>query len=64
MLVEIGKTYLTRSGERIAIEAETDIKVGRTYQFRGTDDRGRFTWYSAKGRFTRHPHRLDLVREA
>jgi hypothetical protein len=63
MNIEIGKTYLTRSGERITIEAETTCK-DPTYRFQGMDERGRITWRSLKGRIFAHPHRLDLIKEA
>ena len=63
MQIEIGKTYLTREGERITIEHITPFPQG-TWVVQGIDERGRITWRSRKGRFTNYPHPLDLVREA
>ena len=60
--VEVGKAYLTRDGQRIAIEAET-TRAG-TYKMQGVDSQGRVTWRSRRGAFTSHPHRLDLITEA
>ena len=60
--IEIGKTYLTRDGQRVRIDAETDNRG--TYRMRGEDQEGRVTWRSHKGRFTSRPHRLDLIAEA
>ena len=54
-----GKTYITRNGDLVRIEAETNY--GRTYKMQGIDDQGRVTWRSRAGRFTSHPHHLDLV---
>lgn len=62
MTIEAGKTYLTRDGQRIHIEQETSHRG--TYRMRGEDEQGRVTWRSRKGRFDRHPSRLDLVAEA
>jgi hypothetical protein len=59
--IEPGKTYLTRDGQRITIEAKT--KHGRTYRMQGEDERGRITWRSTVGRFGRTPSRLDLIAE-
>jgi hypothetical protein len=61
--LEIGKTYLTRDGSlRVTIQAETDNRG--TYRMQGEDELGRITWRSVNGRFERHAHSLDLVREA
>jgi hypothetical protein len=60
--IEVGKSYMTRDGEQITIQADTG-QPGR-YRFQGEDAEGRLTWRSAKGRFGRHPHRLDLVAAA
>jgi hypothetical protein len=65
MNIEIGKSYATRDGQTVRIEAETEIldpRTSRTYQMRGVRG-GSITYYSAKGRFAAHPHRLDLVAE-
>lgn len=70
MEIQVGRTYLTRDGERVKIVAETD-QPG-TYRMRGiildgigpgNANKGAFTWRSRAGRFTSHPHRLDLVSE-
>ena len=62
MQIEIGKTYKTRDGQRVTIQAET--AEGGTYRFQGEDEQGRITWRSAKGRFDKRPSPLDLVVEA
>ena len=59
--LEIGKTYETRDGRKITIEAKTTERG--TYRFRGVDERGRLTWRSAKGRFDSRASAHDLVRE-
>jgi hypothetical protein len=59
--IQPGKTYTTRDGQRVRIEAETANRG--TYRMQGEDEQGRITWRSRKGRFERHPHRLDLVAE-
>ncbi len=61
MKVEVGKTYLTRTGERVHIHAKTGWPG--TYRMRGEDNRGRITWRSERGRFVSYPHSLDLVAE-
>ena len=62
MTIKTGKTYITRDGQRVRIEAETDYPG--TYRMRGEDEQGRITWRARKGQFDRHPSRLDLVAEA
>jgi len=59
--LEIGKTYVTRDGQRVRIEAETECRG--TFRMRGVDEYGRPTWRSRKGRFDRLASHLDLVRE-
>ena len=59
--IEVGKSYLTRDGDRVTIEAETAYRG--TWSMQGTDGRGRLTWHSAAGRFTDRPHAADLVAE-
>lgn len=61
IIIEVGKTYSTRDGQRIVIQAETENRG--VYRFRGEDEQGCITWRSRKGRFDRTPHHLDLVRE-
>ncbi len=65
MTIEAGKTYITREGKRVRIELIYDRDDFAAYwRCVGEDDQGRVTWRSLKGRFTSHPHRLDLVGEA
>ncbi len=64
MKIEVGKTYLTRDGQRIEIESEAlDGTSSVTYRMQGIDEKGRVTWRSRRGRFDRYPSRLDLVEE-
>lgn len=62
MKIEVGKTYRTRSGRKVKIEAETENRG--TYRMRGEDEQGRITWRSKRGRFDRHPSQHDLIAEA
>jgi hypothetical protein len=62
VLIEIGKTYLNRLGERITIEYET-TSTGTTNQFAGFNTRREISHFSARGRFTRRPHHFDLIKE-
>lgn len=62
ILLEIGKIYECRNGERFRAEALTNSD-GKTYRVQGEDGQGRITWRSLKGRFSRAPHPLDIVRE-
>lgn len=62
IIIEVGKTYLTRDGQRVRIEAETDNKG--TYKMQGEDEEGRVTWRSRRGRFASRACALDLVAEA
>jgi hypothetical protein len=62
MNVEVGKTYRDRDGRKVTIESETDNELPR-YRMQGVDHLGRITWCSRKGRFWKHPTRLDLVAE-
>lgn len=64
MTIVPGKTYLTRDGRRVRIERETSHPDRGTYIMRGTDERGRVTWRSRRGRFDRYPSQLDLVAKA
>jgi len=59
MNIEVGQTYICRSGDIFIAEAIT--KQGGTYKVQGFDQFGRITWRSLKGRFDRHPHHLDVV---
>lgn len=60
--VEVGKSYVTRNGHIVRIEAETNSRG--TYRMQGVDDQDRVTWRSRKGRFESRPHHLDLIAEA
>lgn len=66
MTLEIGKTYLSRDGTLlVTVLREVDTCAPRgTYRVLGRDQMGRITFHSRKGRFERHPHRLDLIEEA
>jgi len=61
MIIEVGKAYMTRDGQRVRITGQTNYPG--TYSMIGEDDRGRVTWRSRTGRFYKYPHRLDLVSE-
>lgn len=73
MILEVGKTYLTRDGQRVLIEAETTAHG--TYKMQGIYVEGAdwhdrcnkpalgVTWRSKDGRMSRTRHRLDLVME-
>ena len=63
MRIQVGKTYVTRDGHKVTIEAETPMATA-TYVMQGVDERGRITWRTRKGRFDRHPHPNDLVSES
>lgn len=60
--IEVGKTYECRNGATFKAIAFTD-NATKTYRVRGEDELGRVTWRSAKGRFDKAPHPLDVVRE-
>jgi hypothetical protein len=62
MKIEVGKTYLTRDGQKITIQSESGYRG--TWRMQGVDEIGRLTWRSRKGRFERRPSKLDLVAEA
>ena len=62
MVIEIGKTYRTRDGS--TFKAINFTGRPGTYAVYGEDHLGRVTWRSLKGRFTSHPHHLDIVSEA
>lgn len=61
MQIEVGKTYVCRDGSKFLAQAITT--EGKLYRVQGEDDLGRVTWRSIKGRFERHPHKLDVVAE-
>jgi hypothetical protein len=61
MVIEIGKTYRTRDGS--TFKAIKFTGYPGTCAVYGEDHLGRGTWRSLKGRFTSHPHHLDIVSE-
>jgi hypothetical protein len=73
MKIQPGKIYLTRDGQRVLIEAETNYPG--TYRMQGVYvDGGHFsdpstmtilgvTWRSREGHFDGSPSHLDLVSE-
>jgi hypothetical protein len=61
MVIEIGKTYRTRDGS--TFKAINFTGNPGTYAVYGKDQFGCPTWRSIKGRFTIHPHYLDIVSE-
>jgi hypothetical protein len=73
MILKVGKTYLTRDGQRVLIEAET-TRHGM-YTMQGVYVEGGHccdpynhralgvTWRRKDGRMSRARHRLDLVVE-
>lgn len=62
MQLEVGKAYVCRDGSKFVAQAIT--AWGPLYRVQGEDEQGRVTWRSAKGRFERYPHKLDVVAEA
>jgi len=60
ILIEIGSTYVCRDGSLFTATGFTDHD-GAKYRVVGRDGKDRVTWRSAKGRFTSHPHHLDVV---
>ena len=61
--IAVGKTYECRNGATFRA-IEITAHDGKTYRVRGEDEKGRTTWRSAKGRFDKAPHALDVIREA
>jgi hypothetical protein len=73
MIIEVGKTYLTRDGQRVLIETETAHHG--MYTMQGVYVEGGHwhnpyhhralgvTWRRKDGRMSRARHRLDLVME-
>jgi hypothetical protein len=74
MIIEVGKTYLTRDGQCVLIEAETTSHG--TFKMQGVYLQGGGHWYdpynyramgvtwrSKDGRMSGNRHRLDLVME-
>lgn len=59
--VEVGHAYICRDGSLFT--ADSLATHGHTYRVAGEDERGRITWRSLRGRFTSHPHPLDVVGE-
>jgi len=70
MQIEVGKTYLTRQGEKVTIEFRRDAAdAARNYDlYFGACERGSWAWYAADGRWghfmenTQFPY--DLIAEA